>query len=99
MSAQAMDRSDNNASRRVMAVALVLIYGPMLALVCFGTSFSAVERARSTIATTMQRAARPLPALPVIRTVEWKDIEVRRDPFLPVTMTPAVHDTTQRTRK
>ena len=91
MSERVIDRSDSAASvsRRVMVIAFVLIYCPLLAFACFSTSFSAVQTARTTIATSMQRAASPLPPLPVVRTVAWKDIGAPRDPLPAAAKTPA----------
>ena len=86
MNARPQDRAQRAAlsSRRVVVIALVVLYLPLLALVFLPISFSAVDEARAYVASVMQRPPQPLPPLPVMRSTAWPQVAVQRDPFLPV---------------
>ena len=76
---------------RPATIGFALLYGLMLAFAVATMSFSAGDAARHYIAQLANRPPAPLPALPVVRLVEWPDIAMQRDPFQPMatSVTPA----------
>jgi len=86
MNAQKPGLSDRVAASRWRkpAIAFVLLYCPLLAIVLATMSFSAENLARQYIAQVADRPAVPPPGLPAWRSNEWPDISLQRDPFQPL---------------
>ncbi|MEO8670301.1 MAG: hypothetical protein ABI411_03235 [Tahibacter sp.] len=71
----------STAVPRMVAIGIVLLYCPLLALLATTVSFSEADSARTFIAEVGSRPPQPVMPLPVLRIAQWPAPAVQRDPM------------------